>query len=181
LELATQIAQKISEEQAVKVVKQAQSLTDKLDARFRNEYAARISAVESAIGTPLTDAQKWKLEKETRAQIVNEAQQEEPQELPQQSQNPIQLEVQKIGQKYGNTVVTMSDPEASLVKTNGSLFEWSQTYEQAVKAKRERLTPDQTPSDSSGNAQARIAQTPKSASGGLPDVSAIELFKMKND
>ena len=165
---------------SLEAIKQAQSLTDKLDARLRKEVADRLKTFESVAGQPLTEAQKYLIEKQTREQIVQEQQPEAPQQQqPVQQQNPLMADVTRIAQKYNGTIVEMSDPEAASVKVNGSLGEWVESYERAVKAKADRIAPKQTPSVvDNGNPQGRIASTPVKGTAGIADgLSPIDYFK----
>lgn len=178
LDLIEKRANEIAEKKAQEAIKQAQSLTDKLDARFRKEVADRFKAFEAVTGQPLTEAQKYTLEKQTREQIIAEQQPEQPAQ-PVQQEHPLMADVRRIADNYGGTVITDHDPEFASVKTDGTLGEWYTTYERAVKAKRDRTT-KQTPSTevTNENPQARIATTPKSGTSGLADnLSSMDYFK----
>ena len=180
LELIDKRANEIAGKKSLEAIKQAQSLTDKLDARLRKEVADRLKTFESVAGQPLTEAQKYLIEKQTREQIVQEQQPEAPQQQqPVQQQNPLMADVTRIAQKYNGTIVEMSDPEAASVKVNGSLGEWVESYERAVKAKADRIAPKQTPSVvDNGNPQGRIASTPVKGTAGIADgLSPIDYFK----
>jgi len=176
LDLIEKRATEIAEKKSLEAVKQAQSLTDKLGARVSKEVEDRLKVIEKATGQSLSESQKFIIEKETREQIAKEVQPETP---PQQ-QNPLMVDVQRIAQKYNGTIVEMNDPEAATVNTKGSLGEWYETYERAVKAKADRLTPKKTPStEVEGDPKARIATTPNKGTAGIPDnLSPIDYFKL---
>lgn len=180
LDLIEARANVIAEKKALEAVKQAQSMTDKLDARLRKEVDDRLKTFESVAGQPLTEAQKYAIEKQTREQLLKE-QQPQPQEQPApvQSRNPLMADVERIAQKYNGIVVDMSDPEAATVNIKGTFGEWHETYERAVKAKASRIAPKQTPSEvDRSNPQARIVGTPQKGTAGLADgLQPMDYFK----
>ena len=177
LDLIEKRATEIAQKQSLEAIRQAQSLTDKLDARLNKEFENRLKAIESATGIQLTEAQKYALQRQTAEQLKAE---EAPQETPVQQPHPLMADVKRIADKYDGTIITSQDPEYGTVNVDGTWGEWQETYERAVKAKVSRLAPKQTPSveESNANPEGRIAKTPVSKTGGLPDnLPAIDYFK----
>ena len=176
LKMIEERATELAQVEAQKAIKQAQSLTDKLDARLRKEIADRTKAFETVTGQPLTEAQKYALEKQTREQVIAEQQPE----APVQEEHPLMADVRRIADMYGGTVITKDDPELASVKRDGTVGEWYTSYERAVKAKRDRLS-NHTPSieESTGDPKVRIVTTPQSGKNTLPDnLASTDYFKM---
>jgi hypothetical protein len=135
------------------------------------------------MGTDLSPEQKAKVEQVTRQQVVEEMAGEingdAPQQQPEQ-QNPLAADVQRLVTKYGNVAVFQGDPEAALVKTNGTPGEYLETFEKAIKAKIDRVSGKKTPEpkDEEKNPQGSMTASANKGTGTLPDLGYDDLFAM---
>lgn len=171
-----QRAEQIAERKSREEVSKFQSLTDKAEARIRKEIDLRIQAFEAVSGGSISPEQRAKVAETTRQQIAEQVEQEQPQ----QQAHPLVQDIKRIAQKHGGVEVLASDPEANLVNGNGTMGEYLESYETAVKAKKDRLTAKPTPKkeEDNGDPNARIVTSPKKGASGLPDLSADDLFAM---
>ncbi len=180
LDLIEKRATEIAQKQSLEAIKQAQSLTDKLGARISKEFEDRQKAFEAVSGQPLTDSQKFLLEKQTREQIIKEQQPQPQAPVQDASSHPLYPIVQKLSVKYGVPPIDSSDPEFITVNAKGDWDEWRDTFERGMKSKADRLAPKKTPStEAEGDPKARIATTPNKGTAGIPDnLSATDYFKL---
>lgn len=167
-----EIVNKAAKEAAAETLREVQSRTDKAEARIRKEVQDKIDGLK-AIGVSLTNEQAAQLDAQTRQEF---AQKNAPQPV-----NPLDQMRNELEQEFGLELST-SDLEAKLVTTDGTPTQFLRTYEQALKAKQDRLKaptakPVATPQQEEPT-KARIVTSPAKGSGGIVSSDPDALFNM---
>ena len=135
--------------------REQQSQRDRMEARIKGEVQKQLNVYQKA-GYEVTDDMKEKVESVIRNDIANESRNNgslpaEGQPTGKQDQstgNPseqlVNAELEELDKQYGVSL-NRDDPEAQEIKDNLKPFQFIRAYEQALKAKAERLAlPDQT-------------------------------------